>query len=115
VGNRLQLKLKLLDRFQRKYCPSGWRATSTAVVVFPRVCTYFFAKQPLFANISAFDIKPGCLAFATPDKKQSLKNKTELERVLGIKFFHASQWSDLEQFLASSGLAQVYRYANLVY
>jgi hypothetical protein len=49
---------------------------------------------------SAF--KQGCLAFVTPDKGDILKHKTELERLLGIRFFHPNEWSDLEQFLAQS-------------
>ena len=52
---------------------------------------------------SAF--KQGCSAFVTPDKGHILKHKAELECLLGIRFFHFSEWSNLEQFLASSGTA----------
>jgi hypothetical protein len=50
-------------------------------------------------------LKQGCLAFVTPDKGDIIEHKAELERVLGIRFFHSSEWNNLEQFLASSGAA----------
>ncbi len=45
---------------------------------------------------SAF--KHGCSAFVTRDS-DILNHKTELERLLGIRFFHPDEWSDLEQFV----------------
>ncbi len=52
---------------------------------------------------SAF--KQGCVAFITPDKEHILEHKTELESMLGVRFFHFSEWSNLEQFVAGSGAA----------
>jgi hypothetical protein len=54
---------------------------------------------------SAF--KQGCIAFVTPDRKHILKNKRELECLLGIKFFHQFECSELEQFVAAHGTASI--------
>ena len=54
---------------------------------------------------SAF--KQGCLAFVTPDKGDIMEHKTELERALGIRFFHASESSNLEKLLASPGTTNI--------
>jgi len=40
----------------------------------------------------------GCSAFVTQDS-DILNHKTELERLLGIRFFRPSEWTDLEQFV----------------
>lgn len=48
---------------------------------------------------SAF--KQGCIAFVTCDS-DILNHKTELEYLAGIKFFHPSEYRDLEQFIADS-------------
>jgi hypothetical protein len=47
---------------------------------------------------SAF--RQGCLAFVTPDRGDILKHKVELEKLLGIRFFHPDEWGDLERFIA---------------
>jgi hypothetical protein len=50
---------------------------------------------------SAF--KSGCAAFVTPDKHHILENRTHLESLLGIKFFHPiDDISDLEHFVADA-------------
>jgi hypothetical protein len=54
---------------------------------------------------SAF--RQGCSAFVTPDKGDILEHKTDLERLLGIRFFHASEWSNLERFISSCDLAEI--------
>jgi len=46
---------------------------------------------------SAF--KAGCVAFVTPDS-HILDRKTELERLLGVRFFHPSEDRNLELFIA---------------
>jgi hypothetical protein len=46
---------------------------------------------------SAF--KHGCSAFVTKDS-DILGHRQELQSLLGIKFFHPNEWSDLRQFIS---------------
>ena len=55
--------------------------------------------------------KNGCAAFVTCDREHILSQSIELEQLLGIRFFHPDQHSDLEQFVADCGTASV-KYAN---
>lgn len=45
--------------------------------------------------------KNGCAAFITCDSENILIYRVDLEQLLGIRFFHPDQHSDLEQFVDS--------------
>lgn len=44
----------------------------------------------------------GCFAFVTPDRGHILRHKTALERLLGIRFFHPSEYGVLEKIILDS-------------